>query len=268
MKPAMRSKGVFTILAALAASGAASAAVPELATLCAVPEALKYSELALPHLAARIKAGQPVRIVVMGSGSSAGIGATEAESAYPERLGSELTRRFPHAGFAIVNLSRRGQLASEMAARFPKEVLDRQPALVIWQTGTVEAVRGVDVEEFADTLEDGIDGLVSHGADVILMNMQYSPHTSTALDVTPYREDMSWVAQSKSVILFDRYAMMQYWAEAGTIDFSNPSKADQAKNGDLVQGCVAYRLAELVETAIKGPHEAEAKPETKPAPNP
>ena len=256
----MRSRGAFIIWAALAANAGAAAAAPELSTLCAVPEALQYSELALPHVAAKLKAGKPVRIVVMGSASSAGMGATKPENAYPQRLGSELTRRFPQARFTVVNLSKRGQLASDMAKRFAKDVLGAQPVLVIWQTGTVDAVRGVDVETFDDTLEGGIDELKGHGADVILMNMQYSPHTWTALDVTPYRDDMTWVAQGKSVILFDRYAMMQYWAEAGVIDFSNPAKADQAKHDDLVHGCIAYRLAETVEAAVKGANEAEAKP--------
>jgi lysophospholipase L1-like esterase len=260
MKSATKNKGVFIILGALAASASAFAAAPEPSTLCAVPEALQYSELALPRVAARLKEGQAVRIVVIGSASSAGIGATRVENAYPQRLQKELARRFPKARFAVINLSKRGQLASEMAGRFATDVLGQQPALVIWQTGTVDAVRGVDVEAFSDTLESGIDKLEGHGADVILMNMQYSPHTSTVLDVTPYRDDMAWVAQSKSVILFDRYAMMRYWAEAGIIDFSNPSEADQAKNDDLVHGCLAYRLAEMVETAVKGAPAAEAKP--------
>ena len=258
----MRRVGAFIILilGTLGASARASAAAPEPSTLCAVPEALEYSELALPHVAARLKAGEPVRIVVMGSGSSAGMGATRAENAYPERLGGELARRFPKARFVIVNLSKRGQLAEDMAARFAHDVLGEQPALVIWQTGTVDAVKGVDAEAFADTLESGIDELKGHGADVILMNLPYNPHISTILNVTPYRDDMAWVAQSKAVILFDRYAMMRYWSETDVIDFSNPSQADQAKTDDLVHGCIAYRLAAMVENAVKGPPEAEAKP--------
>ncbi|MFI4987759.1 MAG: SGNH/GDSL hydrolase family protein [Alphaproteobacteria bacterium] len=238
-------------------AGAAGGFDPE--TTCEVPEEMGTTALPLPNVAAKLKAGETVRVVVIGSASSAGMGASSLANAYPERLAGDLGKVFPGAKFAVINLSKRGQLASDMAKRFETEVAAEHPALVIWQTGTADAVKGVDLGSFGEVLTEGIDALRKLGADVILMNMQYSPHTSSALDTAPYRDYMRWAMQSRSAILFHRYAMMKYWVEEGVIDFSSPAKADQVQNDDLVHGCIAYRLAREIESAVKASDEGGAK---------
>lgn len=229
--------------------------------VCAVPGTLNYSSIELPEMASALKAGAEVRIVVVGSASSGGLGLTPHERAYPERLVADLEKRFPGSRFAVTNLSSRGQLAAVMAGRFAKEILPLQPALVIWQTGTVEAVRGSDVDEFGDTLDYGIELLRRHGIDVILINMQYSPHTTTLVNMAPYRDAMNWASQNRSVMLFDRYAAMRYWQETGVVDFANSSKEDQAKYDDLVHGCVAELLAEMIQNGVGLARENADKPE-------
>jgi len=217
---------------------------------CAIPDSLLGPELPLPHVGAKIKAGEPVPIVVIGSSSSAGSGASTPSNAYPERLIVELGKRFPNGKFELINLSRRGQSAAEMVARFASDIEPRHPGLVIWQTGTVDAVRAVDLADFNETLESGIEDLTQREIDVILMDMQYSPHTSTALDVGPYRDYMRWAAQSRGVILFDRFAIMQYWDENGAIDLTDPAKSAEGMYDDFVHRCVAYQLASTIERAV------------------
>lgn len=252
--------GVAAALWALCGVVAAFAEDIDTSAVCAVPEEMATTERPLPHLRARLEAGEVARIVVMGSGSSSGMGASTKADAYPERLAGELAKRSPGRKFTVVNLSKRGQLASDMEKRFSTEVAAENPALVIWQTGTVDAVRAVDLANFAQVLGAGIDELRRQGADVILMNSQYSPHTSAALDTGPYREVMHWVIQNRGAILFHRYTIMKYWEEEGTTDFTSPSKTEQAKYGDFVHHCIAYLLAEEIESALK----AEAGEETKP----
>ncbi|HLI11479.1 MAG TPA: SGNH/GDSL hydrolase family protein [Alphaproteobacteria bacterium] len=250
--------GILLAAGAVGLAGGGARAGQDLATQCAVPDELSYSNVAMPQVAARLKAGEPVPIVVMGSGSSAGYGLTQADAAYPARLVHELEARFPHGRFTLANLSRRGQLAAEMERRIATEVVAMRPALVIWQTGTVDAVRSVDLGSFAQTINDGIDILDKHDIDVILMDMQYSPHTSTTLNEEPYRDNMRWISQSRSVMLFDRYGIMHEWGETGVIDFSDTSKADMVRDDNTVHACIAYLLAEMIETAVK----ATAIPET------
>ncbi len=248
-----------SLLFLLPAAGTATAQQFDAAAICEVPEEMGTTELPLPHVAAKLNAGEVVRIVVIGSGSSAGMGASSAAKAYPERLAGELAKIYPAGKFAVLNLSKRGQLASEMKRHFAADVAADHPALVIWQTGTVDAVRAVDLGSFGEELGDGIDELRKLGADVILMNMQYSPHTTTALDTTPYRDYMRWAMQSRSAILFHRYSMMKYWVEEGVLDFSSTSKAEQAKNDDLAHDCIAYRLAKEIESGVKASNEEGEK---------
>jgi hypothetical protein len=58
-----------------------------------------------------------------------------------------------------------------------KIITDEKPDLVVWQTGTIDAIRRVEPEEFRSALDEGIETLQNSGTDVILMNMQYSPRT-------------------------------------------------------------------------------------------
>ena len=53
--------------------------------------------------------------------------------------------------------------------------------------------------------------------DVILMNLQYSPRTETMISAPPYLDNMRVVAQQHDVPLFDRFAIMRQWNDAGRL---------------------------------------------------
>jgi hypothetical protein len=238
------------LLAAALAALAPEARAADAAALCDVPDVLDYSDVAFPAVAAKLKAGEEARIVVIGSASSAGTDLTTSVRPYPDRLVAALQRQFANGHFAVVNLSARGVLASAMEARFAHDVLPLGPALVVWQTGTVEVVRGIDLEEFADTLADGLMMLRKRGVDVVLMNMQYSAQTSIVVDPGRYLDAMRSAAQSQGAMLFDRYGIMRYWEGSGLIDFTSPAKADQARDDNLVHDCIAELLAEKIAKAV------------------
>jgi hypothetical protein len=42
-----------------------------------------------------------------------------------------------------------------------------KPTLVIWDTGTPDAVRGMELDEFRQTIQAGIDRLRESGAEVV-----------------------------------------------------------------------------------------------------
>ena len=64
-----------------------------------------------------------------------------------------------------------------MVPGFVKLLEDKRPTLVIWQTGTVDAMRSVDPDDFRAAVDEGVAALQKAGTDVILMNLQYSPRT-------------------------------------------------------------------------------------------
>ncbi len=74
------------------------------------------------------------------------------------------------------------QTAQEMAARLDREVIALKPTLVIWETGTTDAVRGTELDEFRQTIRTGIDRLRASGAEVVFMDMQFSRQTHAVIN--------------------------------------------------------------------------------------
>ena len=120
----------------------------------------------------------------------------------------------------------------------------KKPTLVIWQTGTVDAVRSVDPDDFRAAVDEGVVALQEAGADVILMNPQYSPRTETMISAPPYLDSMRVVAQQHDVPLFDRFEIMRHWAESGEFDlFSAVHGVELAQR---VHNCLGRALAQFV----------------------
>ena len=120
---------------------------------CDVPDELMQVDDKLPHLAERLRAEQPVRIVAIGGASTTGLAAGSSDLSYPHRLQEILTRWYPSSTITVVNRGVPRQTARQMLERFPTDVIPEDPVLVIWETGTTDAVRGVGVDEFAATLQ-------------------------------------------------------------------------------------------------------------------
>jgi hypothetical protein len=209
---------------------------------CEVPASLLTTDSSLPKVAAAVKAGQKLDILVVGSRSST-INSAEA-MAYPGRLEAVLRDKLAPVPVTVALELQVKKTAEEVAATLPKLVADRKPTLVIWQTGTVDALRSIDPDDFRVGIDEGVAALQSAGTDVILMNLQYSPRTETMISVNPYIDNMRLVAQQHDVPLFDRFAIMRHWNEAGDFDlFSTSHGVDLAKR---VHDCLGRALSTLV----------------------
>src|SRR6201986_1711178 len=139
--------------------------------------------------------------------------------------------------------------AEEAATSFPKLLEAKKPTLVIWQTGTVDAMRSIDPDDFRSAVDQGIAALQKAGTDVILMNLQYSPRTETMISASPYLDTMRVVAQQYDVPLFDRFAIMQQWNDSGDFDlFSASHGLDLAKR---VHDCLGRGLSVFVLDAAR-----------------
>jgi hypothetical protein len=142
--------------------------------------------------------------------------------------------------------------AEEVAASLVKLVEDKKPTLVVWQTGTVDAMRSIDPDDFRAAVDEGVVALQNAGADVVLMNLQYSPRTETMISVPPYLDNMRVVAQQHDVPLFDRFAIMHQWNDTGDFDlFSAVHGTELAKR---VHECLGQALSKFViDAAHLGP---------------
>jgi acyl-CoA thioesterase-1 len=218
---------------------------------CSVPEELTESDAKLPHLAQRLAARQPVTIVAIGSSSTAGTAAPSPEETYPSRLQQELARRYPETAIKVVNKGVPRQSARDMAERFAADVVAERPALTIWETGTAEAVRGVDIEDFEATLQSGIEALRAQNIEVVLIDMQYSRRTASVIGFERYLEAMRQLSERDEVTLFRRFEIMKFWSESGVFDFEDVPMSDRAALAGAVYGCLAQRLADVIGNAVQ-----------------
>jgi hypothetical protein len=240
MKSAFRTLLGVALLAGLAATGFARA--EDAPQTCEVPAYLLTSENSLPKVTEAVKKGQPLTILVVGSRSSS-IPSLEA-SAYPARLQAALKERLPTLPINLSVELQSAKTAEEAAGTLVKLVEAKRPTLVIWQTGTVDAMRSVDPDDFRSALHEGVVALQTAGTDVILVNLQYSPRTETMISAPPYLDNMRVVAQQHDVPLFDRFAIMRHWNDAGDFDlFSTAHGMDLVKR---VHDCLGRALSKFV----------------------
>jgi hypothetical protein len=233
---------MITVLAALALVNGANAAAPELH--CEVSQSYLSGDSELAHVAKALQTQQRLDISVVGSGSSALNGPEGARFAYPARLEQDLRQQLPGMTVKVTAHVQPRETTADMTADLAKILAADKPALVIWQAGTVDAVNGVEPEDFRGSLDEGADTIQAGNADLILMNMQYSPRTESMLDVSPYADVMRIVAQQRGALLFDRLGIMREWNDNGTFDLYTATKNyDMARN---VHECIGWALASQI----------------------
>lgn len=216
-----------------------------LAADCTIPEESFLFEPTLPRLVTALGGKQPITIVAVGGASTEGRAAGDAAFAWPEQFGHALNKRFPAAPIKVVNLGKRRLTAAAMTDRFGKDVIPLKPTLVIWETGTVDAVRSVDLDSFRETLEVGLIELRGI-ASVVLMDMQFSRRTSAMIDFEPYERAMRLMADVNEIPLFPRHELMREWSESGEIDLAVAGKEKRQQMARDLYACIGEALAVFV----------------------
>ena len=215
---------------------------------CAVAQSLVHADYALPQVASAIQE-QHLEIAVVGTGSSTLGGIDGQAKAYPARLEAALVQKLPGVAVKILTYVKPRQTAADMVGEFDRILADAKPALIVWQTGTADAMRGVDPDEFKTALEEGVETLRAKHADILFVNMQYSPRTESVIAAGNYADVMRFVALQHEVLLFDRFAIMRHWSEMGTFDlFTATKKTDTAER---VHDCLGRLLGDLIVDAAK-----------------
>jgi lysophospholipase L1-like esterase len=230
------------------AGGAVSAAEQAAGPNCALPPGIIADDPKLPLMAERLRAKKPITIVAIGGASTAGLAAGDGSQwGYPHQLEDALRRRHPGVAISVLNKGVPRQTTEDMIERFDKDVVPADPALVIWETGTVDAVRGTDVDAFAAAVQDGIAALRQHNFDIMLVDMQYNPSTETVIDFEPYLDELHHSAELADVYLFPRFDVMKYWSDNGVFDFVDVPKGSREALAREVYRCLGEAMAEAVD---------------------
>jgi lysophospholipase L1-like esterase len=212
---------------------------------CLPPKGGAKSMGSLPHVAGKLASGQPVVIVAFGSSSTAGYGATSPEFNYPNRLAAQLHRRYPGADITVLNRGKGGEDAPEMTKRLQLEVIDAKPDLVIWQVGTNAVIRNLDPAETAKMVEEGVARIQAAGADVVLVDPQYSPRvTEHAESASKIVSLLGRVAALRHVGIFPRFEVMRDWHDRQALPVESFVIDDGLHMNDWGYACFAQLLGD------------------------
>jgi lysophospholipase L1-like esterase len=238
----------FALLLLLLALPSARAEPPSTDTdeQCQAPSEYVRFNTDLAHAKASIREQSHLDIVALGSSTTQGAGSSRPGSDYPSRLQTELSERLPGVTVTVWNQGLGGQTARDMLERIYKDVVDLGPQLVIWQTGVNDAIEDIPVEQFADTLRQGIDVLRAHEIDIILMDLQYYPASARVPDYGEYLAAMREVAREKQVPIFHRFDLMKYWLTSGEFELDELLSRDGLHMVDRSYYCLALKLSDAI----------------------
>jgi GDSL-like lipase/acylhydrolase family protein len=173
----------------------------------------------LPNFAKVLAGSDVVKVVAIGSSSTAGEGSIVP---YPVRLETNLRAKY-HNRIVVLNRGVSGEEAPQERDRMTADVIRLNPALAIWQVGT-NAVWQLkqDVDIAAAAIRDGLALLADQPIDVVLMDPQYSPALLTDDKIDDTRRMLSMIAQAAQaakVNVFRRFDMMRKWHEIEKFSF-------------------------------------------------
>ena len=217
--------------------------------VCQAGDDLAGTIAAMPQVAAVLKPGATLRVLAVGSATmfgpdaslspgtvtsqsleSAGSNATPtvpatkalshdaSDRAFPSRMARALEASIPGLKVVVVVRGGRGMMASDMLALLREELARGSYQLVLWQTGTVEAVRNSAPGDFAQTLANGAEAVEAAHANLILIDSQYSRFLQTNSNMDPYSQALQTTAALPGVLLFHRFDLMHAWVTDGQID--------------------------------------------------
>jgi hypothetical protein len=221
---------------------------------CPSPEGMLKPGIQLPGLAKQLKNVDEARILIYGTASITGAGIGKPGASFPEQFAGFLKKNFPASRINVLIRSRQGETASQMVENMQASVLSEKPHLVIWQTGSVDVVKGVDINAFGGSLEKGLDILQQAGIEVALIDQQYNPHIAPLNNVEEYQDYMEGIAKGRNVLLFPRFELMRYWATSGHFPFDETAPADRRKIAAAVHACIGQLLSEMVSEALSSRH--------------
>lgn len=219
---------------------------------CGAAEEFLIADEPLAQFAAAVSAGGPVDVLAVGSATTVGSvtasglqSATEGGS-FPWQMVRALHAALPSVKFHLTVRGGRGMTAEDMLPLLDSALKEQHYTLVLWQTGTVEAVRGLQPDGLLDILHTGADHVRDAGGDLVLIDPQFSRFLRANTDLDPYENVLQQVATMPGVALFRRFDLMRTWANDGRVDLERAPKADRDKVLEQLNICLGKALAQFV----------------------
>ncbi len=198
----------------------------------------------LKSLSRAVRAKPHVKVLAIGSSSTVGLGASSPTATYVARLEPTLEGALKGIDFDVVGRGMSGEEAQGAADRMRKEVEDAKPDLVVWQVGTNDALRHVELDKFKTCLKTTLAWLAAAGIDVVLINPQYGESLVKDAYYEQVVAAIADVARQAGVLLVDRFdAMRELQRERGDRFYLT---ADSLHMNDVGYRCMAEQLARAI----------------------
>ena len=224
---------------------------------CDQPAELTTPSAPLATVASALAKKAPVEILALGSGSTVGEGGGSGGPAFtfktpaasfPYRMLEALQALRPAAQFHLTVKGGRNMTAEAMLPALRQELASGHFDLILWQTGTVEAVRGLRPDALSGVLQEGVAAAADAHADVVLVDPQFSRFLRANTDLTPYEAVLEQAAAMPDVTLFHRFDLTQLWVGNGQIDLEHVERDQRDQTVALLNTCLGQALARYVLT--------------------
>jgi lysophospholipase L1-like esterase len=201
---------------------------------------------------AKLRSGQSLTIAALGSSSTTGFGAFGKGNTFPDVMKQELMRLEPGAQIKVINSGRAMEDLADNIARLDSDVLRYRPDLVIWQLGTNDVVwRGI-ASNSEKMLANSVQRIKATMADVILLDLQYTPLVLLTGRHIQMEAIIEKVARQENVGLFPRFLLMKRAIDAGVRGLVS---WDALHNSARGYACVGIALARMIDGAVRHPAE-------------
>jgi acyl-CoA thioesterase I len=245
----------------LAALGMLTSVQASAGGACEMPPDLTTPVDKLPHVATAL-AQDNLSILALGSGSTVGDAGGSSgpafafhapEASFPHKMVDALQAMRPGVRFQLTIKGGRNMMAETMLPILRQELADHRYELVIWQTGTVEAVHGLRPDELRAVLEDGAEAVEKASADLVVVDPQFSRFLRANVDLGPYETVLQQVTGGSGSTLFRRFDLTQLWVSNGQIDLERVSRDQRDRTIGLLNTCLGEALARFVLEGASGP---------------
>jgi len=164
----------------------------------------------LPKTVAKLRSGEPIRIVCFGDSVTGVYYHTGGRRAYADMLGIAIERVFPESDVTMVNAGVSGHTTVNALSRIDRDVLAHEPTLVTVMFG-LNDMGGLTLDQYRDNLRTIVEKCRSAGAEVLLATPNDVINTSGRLTekLKRYCKAVREVGQSENVPVCDCYGELE-----------------------------------------------------------
>jgi acyl-CoA thioesterase-1 len=227
------------------------------AVACDIPAEFTTPWAPLPRVNTALTGSTGLAILALGSGSTVGdtggaggpaLAFHLPGASFPYRMLETLRKMRPSLRFDLTVKGGRSMTAETMLSILRQELAAHHYDLVLWQTGTVEAVLGQRPDALRGVLEDGAEVAAKAEADLVLIDPQFSRFLRANADLSPYETVLQQMTTTAGVTLFHRFDLTQGWVTEGQFDLERVSKDQRDQTISLLNNCLGQALAQYILT--------------------